>query len=169
MALLQARFSKFGLRLAEEKCHQTDLSHRRRHGNQRRAIEFLGFKICRTRTRNGQGFKTEYRIESRRYSRAKQKVKGQIRRGMHGDLKSQAKGINKVLMGLYNYYGVSGNSGHLCNLHHYAEWTWRHYLSHRSNKAHVAWEPMKQILAKYPLARPRIRYGYQKLRELVVL
>ena len=169
MPLLQARLSEFGLKLAEEKTHQTDLNPRGRRRKDRRAMEFLGFKIFRTRNRQGTGFKTIFQIERSRYTSSKLKLKEQFHRGMHWDLKSQARSINRILVGLYNYYGVSGNSERLQSLHHYCELTWKHVLSHRSNKAFVSWESMDKILKEYPIKRPRIRYGYSQLRSLAML
>jgi RNA-directed DNA polymerase len=54
--LLKARLEQFGLQVAEEKTHMTDLGPKNPgEGNRRRRIDFLGFTIYRTRTRRKSG------------------------------------------------------------------------------------------------------------------
>jgi len=100
--------------MAKEKTHTTDLTPRSRSGgNERRRITFLGFNIFRTKTRKGTGWKTVFKTEMKRYSRSKEKLKERIKRVMHQPVEIQAKVINSMLIGHYNYYGLAGNSKRL--------------------------------------------------------
>src|SRR5439155_1130225 len=70
--LLQARLAQFGLTLAEEKTHTTDLGPRTNDGtHKRRRLTFLGFTIYRARSLSQSVRKTVFQTEGKRFSRAK--------------------------------------------------------------------------------------------------
>ena len=72
--LLKARLSQFGLTLAEDKTHTTNLAPRENEGKDRRRITFLGFSIFRTKTRSGKGRKVTSKTEGSRYRRSNQSM-----------------------------------------------------------------------------------------------
>jgi group II intron reverse transcriptase/maturase len=167
--LLIARLAQFGLSLAEEKTHMTDLTPRSNSGKDRRRISFLGFNILRVPNRNGTGTKTVFQTEGKRFTRAKAKIKEKMFRMMHADVEIQAKLINSMLIGHFNYYGIAGNLKHIQNFWDFTTRYWRRCLSRRSQNGTISWVKMEELLKKHPLIRPRIRIPYQVMNQYVRL
>src|SRR2546422_5942141 len=83
--LLQARLAQFGLTLAEEKTHTTDLGPRTNDGtHKRRRLTFLGFTIYRARSLSQSVRKTVFQTEGKRFSRAKADRKSTRLNSSHG-------------------------------------------------------------------------------------
>ena len=96
--LLKARLAQFGLTVADEKTHNTNMGTRENDStHERRKMTFLGFTIYRSRNRNRSGFKTVYMIDGKRFGRAKTAMKEKIQRMMHWSMEKQLKAINAVL------------------------------------------------------------------------
>ena len=171
LTLLKARLGQFGLSVADEKTHLTDLRFRhRRSPSDRRQIKFLGFTIFRARRREGKGWKLIYQTDGKRFTRAKAAMKATLKCKMHEGVADQRKAINAVLRGHYNYYGMPGNGQRLAAFLYYTVSLWRRSLSDRSQKGRVSWPDMNnRILKAYPLATPHLRVTYWKLGEYVRL
>jgi group II intron reverse transcriptase/maturase len=168
--LLTARLAQFGLSIAEEKTHMTDLTARPNQGSQdRRRMTFLGFGIFRGRTRDRKRTKVVFKTEGKRYTRAKLRLKERLHKIMHLSVEEQAASINSTLRGHYNYYGIAGNIRSMQNLWHFVRFAWRRSLSQRSQKGRVNWEQMAEYLATSPLMAPRLRIPYPALKSLVRL
>lgn len=162
--LLTARLAQFGLTVAEEKTHKTDLTPRESQGERdRRSMTFLGFKIFRAKNRKGTGWKTVFQTESKRLTRAKAAMKERLRRMMHLEVEKQAERINSLLAGHFSYYGLAGNGPKISFFWHYTICYWRRCLSGRSQKGAMNWAKMGEILKKYPLCPPKIRISYPQL------
>lgn len=168
-ALLKARLAQFGLSVAEEKTHKTDLGSRENRDKDRRHVSFLGFTIYRKKTRSGKGVTTVYQTEAKRFRRAKAAMKEKLIRMMHVEVESQAKAINTSLIGHFNYYGMAGNMQSLENLWHFTKRQWRRCLSRRSQKGAMSWDKMNELFEKHPLVTPRIRIPYGALGSYVRL
>jgi group II intron reverse transcriptase/maturase len=105
--LLQARLGQFGLMLADEKTHQTNLGARTNtETHERRKLTFLGFTIYRTRSVGQTVVKTVFQTEGKRFSRAQAAMKERLRRMQHQPVEAQARAVNKILRGHFNYYGI---------------------------------------------------------------
>ena len=74
------------------------------------------------------------------------------------DYKELIKQLNKKLIGLYNYYGISGNYYWLYKLYNYVKRLLRKWLSRRSQRGKVSWNKMNRIVEYCPLVKPRITY-----------
>lgn len=160
-ALLRVRLGQFGLAIAESKTHETDLTPPGNgKGGNRRSMNFLGFTIFRTRTRNGKKWKLTFQTEKSRMSKAKKSITQLLSKIRHWDKERQAKRINAVLRGHWNYYGIAGNKRRLDSFYSEVIYAWRRALSRRSQNGGVSWINMKLILAKYPLMRPRLKISY---------
>jgi RNA-directed DNA polymerase len=82
--LLQARLGQFGLQLAEEKTHKTNMGTRTNNAtHERRRLTFLGFTIYRTRSVGQTAIKTVFQTQGKRFSRAKAAMKERLRRMKH--------------------------------------------------------------------------------------
>jgi len=167
--LLRARLAQFGLEISEKKTHTTDLTARENAGGERRRMTFLGFNIYRAVNRKRTGWKVVFQTEGKRFGRAKAAMKATLRRIMHWDLKGQAKRINAILSGHFNYYGLAGNIRRLQSFFWETVHQWRRTLSRRSQRGKVYWAKMREVLKEYPLMAPRIRVPYTALGTYVRL
>jgi group II intron reverse transcriptase/maturase len=168
--LLQARLGQFGLTLAEGKTHQTNLGARANtETHERRKLTFLGFTIYRTRSVGQTVVKTVFHTDGKRFSRAKATMKGRLRRMMHQPVEQQARAINQILRGHFNYYGIAGNAQKLHAFWNFTRREWKHSLSTRSQKSRLTWEDLTTLWVKHSLAPPRIRISYSQLAAYVRL
>ena len=168
--LLDARLAQFGLTLANEKTHKTDLGPRTNNGtHERRRLTFLGFTIYRARSLSQSVRKTVFQTESKRFSRAKAGMKERLRRMRRHPVAEQARAINQILRGHFNYYGIAGNAKKLHAFWNFTRREWKHSLSTRSQKGRLTWEDLKALLDKHPLEPPRIRISYSQLAAYVQL
>jgi group II intron reverse transcriptase/maturase len=159
--LLEARLGQFGLTLAEQKTHKTNLGTRTNNEtHERRRLTFLGFTIYRTQSVGQTVIKTVFLTEGKRYSRAKAALKERLRRMKHEPVEEQACAINQILRGHFNYYGLAGNARKLQEFWDFTWREWKHTLSKRSQTGRLTWEAFKALLEKHPLVRPRIRIPY---------
>jgi len=168
--LLEVRLGQFGLTVAEEKTHKTNLSTRTHNEtHERRRLAFLGFTIYRTQSVGQTVIKTVFQTEGKRYSRAKAALKARLQRMRHKPVEEQALAINQILRGHFNYYGLAGNGRKLQDFWDFVWQEWKHSLSTRSQKGRLTWEAFKALLDKHPLVRPRIRIPYSQLASYVRL
>lgn len=77
-------------------------------------------------------------------------------------LKEQQEQINRKLSGHYAYYGITGNSRSLRELHHQVKRLWRKWLGRRNRDGPMNWTAFSQLLVNYPLAAPRIVHSYKR-------
>ena len=63
-----------------------------------------------------------------------------VRDNAHLGYKELIKQLNKKLIGLYNYYGISGNFQWLINIYNFVKVILRKWLSRRSQKGKISWE-----------------------------
>jgi group II intron reverse transcriptase/maturase len=161
--LLEARLGQFGLTLAEAKTHKSNLGSRpNSETHERRRLTFLGFTIYRTQSVGKTVIKTVFQTEGKRFSRAKAAMKDRLRRLRHQPVETQARTINQMLRGHFNYYGLAGNAGKLQSFWTFTWREWKHSLSQRSQKGRLTGEAFTALLAKHPLVRPRIRVRYSQ-------
>ena len=80
---------------------------------------------------------------------------------MNGE--EQARAINRILRGHFNYHGIAGNAKKLQAFWNFTRKEWKHSLSKRSQKGRLTWEGLKALLAKHPLVPPRLRISYPQL------
>jgi group II intron reverse transcriptase/maturase len=159
-ALLITRLAQFGLTIADDKTHMTDLTPGNNGGGARRRMTFLGFNIFRALNRNGNGWMIMFKTENKRFTRAKLSMKQRLWSIKHFDLKQQAKIINSILQGHYNYYGFAGNSRRIVQFWELTYRYWKRCLFRRSQKE-LSWIKFQRILEQYALKRPvtKIKYG----------
>jgi group II intron reverse transcriptase/maturase len=169
LTLLKVRLAQFGLAINEDKTHLTDVTPRERVGTERRSIAFLGFSIFYTQNRARRGWKLVYQTDRKRMSRALTTVTAKMRLWMHEPIHQQARRINRVLQGHFNYYGMPGNLRKLDAFEYAVRRYWRQCLSRRSQNGKMTWDKMNSVLQKHPLAKARIRLTYPILDTYSVL
>jgi hypothetical protein len=87
----------------------------------------------------------------------------------HLPVREQVINLNRVLRGLYVYYGIAGNLRALQKVHRFVIRYWRKMLCSRSRKGNVPWEAFQRIMDRFPLQRPKLRLPYRELQALAVL
>lgn len=168
--LLKARLTQFGLSIAEEKTHVTNMGVRENDETRgRRQMTFLGFTIYQSKNRNQTTRKTVFQTQGQRFSRAKAAMKEKILRMRHWPIEQQMKVINASLRGHFNYYGIAGNASKLHEFWNLTRREWKHSLSNRSQNGRVNWVSFKALLVKHPMVSPTIRLSYPQLPAYVRL
>jgi RNA-directed DNA polymerase len=140
--LLVSRLKQFGLEIAEEKTHETYLGARKKDykgPKLRRAVSFLGFTVYSAKKWKGQGIRVTFKTDRSRFAKGVKQFLESLRKMMHLPLENQARWINSVLRGHFNYYGLPGNAGSLNRFRNIVLQTWRKVLSKRSQNTSVSW------------------------------
>jgi group II intron reverse transcriptase/maturase len=110
---LSKRLAKFSLELEPNKTRLVEFgrfAHRdaKKWNRKMETFYFLGFTHFCTRNRQG-NFMVGRKTEKTRMRRSLTKMRELLREIRHHQVKDQAKSINQVLRGHYNYYGLGGN------------------------------------------------------------
>ena len=153
-AALPKRLEKFGLEVAPEKTQVLRFS--RFHPSMERRVIFLGFELFWFPDRNG--------IPQVMRRTARKKLRGAIMRitdwiKSHRHLPGREfiKGLNRRLLGHYNYYGLRGNSRGLWCFYRTAVGCAFKWLNRRGGKRKsFTWPVFDRALQKLGIARPRI-------------
>ena len=170
---IEGRLEKFSLSLEHSKTRLIEFGryakeNARRKGSQTETLYFLGFNIYNSKTRKGT-YKLVAKTEKRRLKRAHKKIKEHLTRVKHAAIERQAKMIDTVLRGLYQYYGIWGNIKALYQIYRFTIKYWRKSLSARSQKGRMSWEKYKEVLKAYPIRRPRLVMPYTKIEQYAQL
>lgn len=152
---LKERLKKFDLKLEETKTRIIQFG---RNSKSKESFDFLGFTIYNSKTRQGK-YKVGYRTSSKKSKAKKENIKNYIKERMHIEPKELIKGLNKKLIGYYNYYGISFNTKWMQAIYYYTVVLLKKWLSRRSQRGKLTWEKMKRILEYEPLVKPRITYS----------
>ena len=158
MAVLGARFEKFGLKLHPDKTRL--LSFKRPptspSGSERPAtFDFLGFTVYWRRSRRGT-WAPSFKTRKARIQRIIRSVAAWCRSHRHDAVREQHVALCRRLNGHLNYYGVSWNQRSLAMVVRHAERAWHKWLSRRSQKR-MSWKRFKALLRVFPLPRPNVR------------
>jgi RNA-directed DNA polymerase len=152
MGLLRERLGKFGLRLSESKTRLVRFS---RHAMGEGSFDFLGFTLRWKLARSG---KPAIRTETRRARllKALAAARTWIRENRNRPLRQIFQRVGQKLRGFYGYFGLPGNFRALGILHRVVVACLMKWLNRRSQRKSYSWQVFKQVLAQYPLPRPRI-------------
>jgi RNA-directed DNA polymerase len=161
--VLPKRFARYGLTLHPEKTRMVKFTrpprrpppHGSADGNGSGTFDFLGFTHHWARSRAGYTV-VKRRTAKDRFSRTLRRMKDWCRLHRHDPLRAQQEGLAQKLRGHYAYFGITSNIDALQRLLHQVTRTWRKWLSKRSRAGYVNWERMHELMARFPLPRPRI-------------
>jgi len=160
---LPKRLDKFGLQVAAEKTRKLRFS--RFHPGAKRRFSFLGFELFWRKDRLG-NIRVHKRTAGKKLQAAKRRIKGWIRSNRHVKGREFIVGLNRRLVGHYNYFGLRGNLDSLNNFYSWAIKTAYKWLNRRGGKkTSFNWATFKEALEKLQVARPRIT---EKARRHVV-
>ena len=172
--VLRKRLKKFKLTLEPTKTKLVEFGRfaqrcAKRRGRKRpETLYFLGFTLYCTTNRQG-NFKVGMRTEKARLCRSMASLRELMRRMRHLPLREQMFNLNRVLRGLYGYYGIAGNFHALQKVYRFVEHYWRRMLCSRSRSGKIPWQIFHQIKERYPLQRPKLVLPYARLQQLAVL
>jgi len=172
--VLRKRLKKFKLTLEPTKTKLVEFGRfaqrdAKRRGRRRpETLYFLGFTLYCTSNRQG-NFKVGMRTEKARLCRSMASLRELMRRMRHLPLREQMFNLNRVLRGLYGYYGIAGNFHALQKVYRFVEHYWRRMLCSRSRSGKIPWQIFHQIKERYPLQRPKLVLPYPRLQQLAVL
>lgn len=152
---LVERLAKFDLELEESKTRIFPFG---RKSNTKDKFDFLGFNIHNDKTINGY-YKVGYRTSENKSKQKKQNIKKYLKDNLYTKPKDLIKALNRVLTGLYNYYGISFNLKWLEEIYVYTLTQLKRCLKRRSQKDKINWNKMLTIIKYEPLVKPKITYS----------
>lgn len=150
--MLIKRFLQFNLEVEPTK---TKIFPFGRNSKENSTFDFLGFTISNGKTRNGY-YKVDYATSKKK---SKLKYKGLldfIKLNRTTKPKDLIKQLNKKLIGLYNYYGISGNYNWLANIYNFVKRILKKWLSRRSQRGKISWSKLDRTIQYNPLVKPKI-------------
>lgn len=147
-SVLGKRFDKYGLQLHEEKTQVVDFK-------PGASFNFLGFTYYWGRSRWDKMI-PKRKTAKDRTSRMLKAIRERCMQRRHEPLIDQNKHLNRVLQGIYNYFGVTGNIRSLKLLHNETSRHWFRALNRRSQQKHMTWEKFRLVLDRFPLKAPYI-------------
>jgi hypothetical protein len=167
--VLPKRLGKFGLSIAEEKTRMLEFGryaaeNRTRRGQKKpETFDFPGLTFYCDKSYKTGGFTIKLKT-CRRKTRDKLKKLGKwVKDRRDWKMAAIIAGVNRSLMGYYQYFGVTGNFRSLKNLHYKIKRIIFRNLSRRSQKRKLTWEKFGEILEKYlPIVKPRICVNLRK-------
>jgi RNA-directed DNA polymerase len=161
-AVLGKRFAKYGLTIHPEKTRLVRFERPGRgnpsedaHCGKPETFDLLGFTWHWGRSRQG-GWTVKTQTAASRIRRTVTTIDDWCRRHRHQPVPWQCVTLCRKLRGHYNYFGRPGNYHALSRLYQRVRRVWHKWLSRRSWKAHFTWDRFEQLLARHPLAAPRI-------------
>jgi len=166
MKALCHRLAKFNLRLNEDKtklCRFGRFAERDRklRKEKRSTFGFLGFTFYNSLSRSGK-YKVGVRTQSKRLSGAMNRVTQWCKVNRHQPILWQARYLNAVLTGHYQYYGVTGNFKSVAAFYRHIIKIWHRYLSRRSQRAYIRWDKYVKILDRVRLSKPYLPHAYKQ-------
>lgn len=163
--LPKKRLEKFGLQVAPEKTQLVCFSRARPDPSTR--IAFLGFELYWHRTFKGR-VQLMRRTARNRLQAARRRITDWIKSHRHLPGKEFIQGLNRRLIGHYNYYGLRGNASDLWRFHTAAVVAAFKWLNRRGGKRKsFTWAAFKRALKRLGVARPRIITPRSAQHELV--
>lgn len=160
---LKTRLKQLGLEFAEDKTRLIEFGRFARENckkngkNKPETFDFLGFTHYCSRSTNGKKFRVKRKTSKKKLRQKLQEFKVWIKENLIMSLKDIMDMTNKKLIGHYNYYGITDNSGSLNKFKYEIEKILYKWLNRRSQKKSYNWDKFKQMLKYYPLVEPKIK------------
>ena len=161
---LKVRFAEYGLQIHPEKSRLVRFKRpgsRANVGGKPETFDFLGFTHYWGKSRKGNPV-VQRKTSGKRLRRTLSAIKEWGWKHRHRPLREQQEQINLKLNGHYAYYGITGNSRSLRELHYQVRRLWRKWLGRRNRDGPMNWTAFSQLLVNYPLVPPRIVHPYQR-------
>lgn len=152
--VLPQRLAKFGLEVAEEKTRIVRFS--RFHPSIKRRVSFLGLELYWFPDRQGMP-RVMRRTARKKLQGACRAIKDWIKANRHLPGREFIRGLNRRLLGHYNYFGLRGNLRSLWRFYQWAVECAFKWLNRRGGKrASFTWAVFHRAIQKLGIAKPRI-------------
>jgi RNA-directed DNA polymerase len=168
LADLRDRLARFCLELAPEKTRLIEFgrfaarNRARRGKGKAETFDFLGFKHCCSKTKNGRFMLKRITIAKR--TRAKlAEIKEELRHRLHHSIPEQGRWLGSVLRGHYAYYAVPGNTDRINRFYNEVTRLWLRTLRRRSQRHRLPWTRMRRLSARW-LPTPKRMHPFPNAR-----
>ena len=152
---MKERFNKYGLEMEENK---TIIIPFGRYKGTKETFDFLGFMHYNGITRIGK-YTVGHKMSKNKKKAKKASIKKYVKDNRHKNIFEVIKRVNKILIGLYAYYGINGLIEELNNLKHYVFKTIYNVYRKRSQRNKFKYNMYKNILKIIPLSRPKVYHN----------
>jgi group II intron reverse transcriptase/maturase len=158
MDVLPKRMARYGLTLHPDKTRLLSFmppARSQQSGKGPATMDFLGFCFYWRRGRSGR-WRMWCKTRHARRRRAVRSIAGWCRRHRHLPVAVQHVALKRRIQGHINYFGVNGNHRELSIFVEEVERVWFKWLRRRSQRTRLTWDRYGELLARFPLPRPRI-------------
>jgi group II intron reverse transcriptase/maturase len=168
LADLRDRLARFSLELAPEKTRLIEFGRlaardRKRRGQGKpETFDFLGFKHCCSKTKNGRFMLKRITIAKRMRTKLRE-VKDDLKRRRHLPIPDQGRWLGSVVRGHYAYYAVPGNSDSINAFYNEVTRYWYRSLRRRSQRTRLTWTRMRRLSARW-LPPPKRMHPFPNAR-----
>ena len=156
---VEEQLSKFGLKLAKEKCAKRFFSRHRKSDSER--FDFLGFEFRWGRTRHGSNV-VKLRTSRKKLRKSLSAFTQWCSEYRNKRIKWLFMKLTPKIRGYYQYYGTTGNYRSLKQFYNEARRILYRSLNRRSERRSYNWKTYGEMLKHYRLEEPRIYWGWNK-------
>ena len=169
LTALKHRLGKFGLSLNEQKTKLVRFGcsaekDRIQRGEKRSTFKFLGFTFFNTKTQKGR-YQAGCRTSSKSINHSMNRVRDFCKQHRHQNVAWQARYLNAILRGHYNYFAITGNFRCIAKFYRHVTRMWKRYLGRRSQRAYLNEDKFQRILRSHPLLQPKVYHSIYKRRR----
>ncbi len=161
-AVMETRLKQFNLDVAPEKTQLFEFgsfaqSKAKARGERAATFDFLGFTHYNSRSRDGKRYRMKRKTVGKRLIAKVVAYKVWLKANRTLPTAEIMKATAAKLRGHFAYYGVTDNSKCLQSFAYWVNQTLYKWLNRRGKRGCYTWEKFNQLLALYPLPRPRIK------------
>lgn len=150
--LLNKRFEKFGLEMEESKTRIIPFG---RFKGTNDTFDFLGFLHYNGKTKTGK-YMVGHKMSKKKKKAKKANIKKYIKENRCKDIFEVIKHINKILTGLYAYYGINGMIDEMLKIKKYTYETILNVYRKRSQRNKFNFHIFNNILKVIGLSSPKV-------------
>lgn len=162
MEVLPKRFARFGLTLHPEKTKLVRYHRPQRGGARPETFDFLGFTHFWSHDRKRR-WAPKKKTSTGRFTRTARGLRQWIRHHRHLPIAEQSRALGRKLRGVYNYWGLPGNSRASWRLYEVVRRAWKKWLSRRSQRR-LTWRAFAvRIERRFPLPKPVMRKNHRQM------
>lgn len=153
--ILIRRLKQYGLEMEQDKTRIIPFG---RFKGTNETFDFLGFMHYNGITRTGK-YTVGHKMSKKKKKVKKANIKKWIKENRHSNIFEIIKHVNKILVGIYAYYGINGMTEELSNFKHYTHKTIFNVYRKRSQRNKFNYDNYKSILEIIPLRIPKIYHN----------
>ena len=159
---LKKRMAHFGLEIEENKTRLVEFGRYAEKDRKERGLgkpetfDFLGFTHYCSKGEKG-WFVVKRKTSKKKFAKACKNFNQKIKDMRCLKLPVIVGKINRMLVGYYNYYGITHNYPSLKRFWHRVNEMLFYWLNRRSNKTSYTWDQFNQMIKVYPLISPSLR------------